>query len=69
MKKEKISREIIRAYALENAISHKGKTIEGPVINALFKQGLEKQDIPLVIQDIQKIIKDVNALSFEKQQK
>ena len=41
----KIKQESIKAYALKNAIEHKGKANLGSVINSLFNEGLKKENI------------------------
>ncbi|MFH1521638.1 MAG: glutamate--tRNA ligase [archaeon] len=64
-----ISKDVIRAYALENAVKHKGKANQGAVLAGLFAEGLEKSEIKDVMPLIQKVIKEVNALSLEKQEK
>lgn len=62
-----ISTEIIKAYALENAIKHNGKAAQGAVLAGLFAEGLEKSKIKDIMPTILKIIKEVNNLSPEKQ--
>lgn len=61
--------EKIKAYALKNALTHKGKSNQGAVISALFNEGLKKQDIKTYIEKITKIIQEVNSLSLEEQKK
>ncbi len=63
-----ISKDVIRAYALENAIKHKGKANQGAVLAGLFAEGLEKSEIKDVMPLIQKVLKEVNALSQKKQE-
>ena len=58
-----------RAYALKNALTHKGKSNQGAVISALFNEGLKKQDIKKYIEKISKIIQEVNSLSLNQQKK
>ncbi|MBT3463568.1 hypothetical protein HN451_01160 [archaeon] len=55
-----IKKEIIKAYALKNAIEHEGKAAKGSIINSLFNHGLEKKDIPKIIPQIQEIIEKIN---------
>ena len=62
-----LSKEVIGAYALENAIKHQGKANQGAVLAGLFAEGLEKSEIKDFIPVIQKVIQGVNALSIEKQ--
>ncbi|MBU4069461.1 MAG: hypothetical protein KJ646_00595 [Nanoarchaeota archaeon] len=59
----------IKAYALKNALTHKGNSNQGAVISALFNEGLKKQDIKKYIEKITKIIQEVNSLSLEEQKK
>jgi len=65
----KINDETIRAHAIKNAISHKGKAIAEPVIAALFNEGLKKSDIKKYSKIIFPIIKEVNKLSLDQQKK
>ncbi|MCK5642101.1 MAG: glutamate--tRNA ligase, partial [Gammaproteobacteria bacterium] len=62
-----ISKETIKAYALENAIKYKGKANQGAVLAGLFAEGLEKSEIKDIMPDIQKVLQEVNKLSPEKQ--
>ena len=64
-----MKKELIRAYALKNAIHYNGKANQGAVISALFNEGLKKQDVKKYIKEISKIISEVNKLSLEKQKK
>jgi len=64
-----ISKEIILAYALENAIKYKGKASQGAVLAGLFAEGLEKSQVKEIIPKIKETLKKVNALSLLKQQK
>ena len=59
----------VKAYALRNAILHKGKAQIGAVISALFQEGLKKDDIDSVINDIQKIVDETNKLNAEEQER
>jgi len=61
--------EIIKAYALKNAVNHGGQAILGAVINSLFIEGLKKEDIKKIIPEVQKIISEVNKLDEETQKK
>ncbi len=63
----KIKNEIIRAYALKNAIEHDGKASFGPIINGLFNHGLEKSKIKEIMSDVNKVLKEVNKLNLDKQ--
>ncbi len=62
-----ISKDVMRAYAFENAIKHKGKANQGAVLAGLFAEGLEKSEIKDVMPLIQKVLREVNVLSREKQ--
>ncbi len=63
-----IDKNVIKAYALENAIKHRGKANQGAVLAGLFAEGLEKSGIKEIIPTIQKILKEVNSLSPKKQE-
>src|SRR3989344_115970 len=56
-----------RAYALKNAIAHRGKAFQTAVISALFNEGLKKSEVKKYTKKISEIILEVNFLSFEKQ--
>lgn len=64
---KKLKKEVIRAYALKNAVEHKGKAILGSVIPGLFAEGLEKKDIRAIGPKIGVIINEVNHLGLEVQ--
>ena len=64
-----ITKEVIKAYALENAIKYDGKANQGAVLAGLFAEGLEKSQIKNIIPKIQETLKKVNSLSSEQQQK
>jgi hypothetical protein len=57
--------EEIRAYALKNALEF-GKTDAGKIIPKLFQHGLEKKEIGKIMPEVQKIVKEVNALGKEE---
>lgn len=60
----------IRQAALENAIKFKGKANPGAVIGAVIQAHPEaKKDMKATSQKINAIIKEVNALSLEEQEK
>ena len=61
--------ELITAYSLKNAIEHDGKAREGSVISALFHEGLKKEDVSKIIKKVKEIVKEINSLSLEKQEK
>jgi len=58
----------IRAHALKNALEH-GKAQVERILPKLFQHGLQKKDIPEIIPDIKEIVKEVNSLDKNKQQK
>ncbi|MBU3906848.1 MAG: hypothetical protein KKA64_01225 [Nanoarchaeota archaeon] len=58
-----------KAYALKNALAYNGKAVAGAVISSLFHEGLKKEEVKNVIKDINKIVKEVNSLSLEEQEK
>ena len=63
-----VTKEVIKAYALENAIKHKGKANQGAVLAGLFAEGLEKSQIKDYMPKIQEAINEVNSLTLENQQ-
>lgn len=58
-----------RAYALKNALHYGGKAQEGAVISALFNEGLKKEDMKKFGKKISEIVREVNFLSLEEQEK
>ncbi len=62
-----VNKELIKAYALKNALEHNGKSVEGAVINALFNHGLKKDKVKTIIKDVQLIVKEINGFSKEEQ--
>ena len=60
--------EKIKAYALKNAISYKGKANPGSVVSSLFNEGLEKSGVKDVMPIIQSTIKEISELSIEEMQ-
>lgn len=64
-----INKEIIKAYALKNAVEHDGKAIIGSVINALFNYGLTKDKIKGIISEVNSVLKEVNLMNLEEQKK
>lgn len=65
----KFGEKKIEAYALANAIAHGGKAQAGAVLPKLFQEGLKKEQIKEVMPLIQKIIKQVNAMKKDAQEK
>ncbi|MBU0893974.1 MAG: glutamate--tRNA ligase [Nanoarchaeota archaeon] len=64
-----ISDKKIQAYALKNAITHEGKANPGPVISALFNEGLKKSDMKKYGKKINQAINQINELSLDEQKK
>ncbi len=64
-----ISKDVIKAYALENAIKYKGKANQGAVLAGLFAEGLEKSEVKDYMPKIQEVIKKVNSMSPKEQEK
>jgi glutamyl-tRNA synthetase len=64
-----INKEIIKAYALKNAVEHGGRAIIGSVVNSLFNEGLEKNKIKEIIPKVNSVLKEVNSISLEEQKK
>ena len=63
-----IEKDIILAYALENAIAHDGKAVAAAVLPKLFQVGLKKNSIKDVMPEIKKIVEGVNKLSLKEQE-
>ena len=60
----------ILAYALQNAVRFNGKANPGAVIGKVIGDlGLAKDKIPEIAKEVQKVVKEVNALGVEKQTK
>ncbi len=60
----------ITKYALQNAVKYKGKANAGAVIGKVLAENPElKEKAKEISKDIAKIIKEVNSLSLEKQEK
>jgi len=64
-----INDELIKAYALENAILHDGKAKAEVVLAKLFRHGLHKDDIPNYLPKIKEIVENINRLDIEQQKK
>ena len=65
----KIPEKTILAYTLKNALHYDGKANQGAVISALFNEGMKKEEVKNYIKIISKIVKEVNSLSLEEQEK
>tara|TARA_Y100000310_G_scaffold263261_1_gene273367 strand:+ start:3590 stop:5299 length:1710 start_codon:yes stop_codon:yes gene_type:complete len=64
-----INGDVIRAYALENALKYRGKANQGAVMAGLFAEGLKKSEVGSIISQVKEILDEVNSLSQEKQEK
>jgi glutamyl-tRNA synthetase len=64
-----MEKELIRAYALKNAISYGGKANPGSVVSALFNEGLEKSKVKEVMPKINEVIEEISKMSFDEQKK
>lgn len=64
-----ITTDLIMAYALENAINHKGKAQAQAVISKLFRHGLKKEEIKDYIKKVEDIVNYVNGLNIDEQKK
>lgn len=64
-----LTKEVIRRYALKNAVEHAGKAVQGSVLSSLFAEGLEKDKVKETVPLIQEIVNEVNSLSKEEQEK
>jgi len=62
-----ISDDVIRAYALKNAVEHEGKAVMGSVISPLFAEGLKKENVKDISSRISFIVTEVNKMSPELQ--
>ncbi len=56
-------------YALKNAISHEGKAAQGAIIAGLFAEGLKREEVKDVAKDVAEILKKVNSMTLEQQEK
>ena len=64
-----IKDDVIRAYALENALKYEGKASQGAVLSGLFAEGLKKEDIKEIISNVKEILDNVNSMPLKKQEK
>jgi glutamyl-tRNA synthetase len=62
-----VSEDLLRAYALENALKYKGKANEKAVLAGLFSEGLDKSEIKKYIPSIVEMVEQVNKLSTKEQ--
>ena len=63
-----IKKEVIEAYALENAIKHEGIANSKAVLAGLFAEGLEKSEIKNYMLKINEIVKKVNSQTLNQQE-
>ena len=56
-----------RAYALKNALAYDGTARAGPVISALFNEGLKPKDVKKYYKQIAEVILKINELSPDEQ--
>lgn len=55
----------IRAYSLQNALEF-GKADAGKVLSKLFRHGLKKEDVKLVMGEVQKMVASINSMSKDQ---
>ncbi len=65
--KSKIGDELIKAYALKNAVEHGGKAVVGSVISGLFAEGLKKEEARDIALKVNLVINDINKMPLETQ--
>lgn len=61
--------KLARAYALKNALAYNGKAQQSSVLSSLFHEGMKKSEVSKYIKKISEIVKKVNSLNIEKQEK
>ena len=54
------------AYALKNAIEHKGEVRANIVINSLFNEGLKKEKIKDIIKEIEEVIDEIKGMDNDE---
>jgi len=64
---KEITDEIIKAYALKNAVEHEGKAVVGSVISGLFAEGLKREEIKDIMMRVSMIVNEVNRVGVEEQ--
>jgi len=62
-----ISEKTIFAYALDNAIRHEGKAVQGAVLSGLFAEGLEKSQVKEFLPKISQVIQEISKMSLQEQ--
>ncbi|MBT4166009.1 hypothetical protein HOE04_03155 [archaeon] len=58
---------IIRAYALKNAVEHEGLAVVGNVVPGLFNHGLKKEGVGKIMPLVKDVVAEINGLSVEEQ--
>ncbi len=58
-----------KAYGLKNAIAHSGKANQGAIISGLFAEGLKREEVKDVVKQVSEILKEINSMSLDKQEK
>jgi glutamyl-tRNA synthetase len=58
-----------RGYALKNALAYNGAANSGSVISALFNEGMKREEVKKYSNKINEIVKEINSLSVEEQEK
>lgn len=59
----------ILAYAIKNAVEHEGKCVAGSVLSPLFAEGLKKEEVRDIMPQINEVVKKVNSMKLEEQEK
>ena len=54
---------------MKNAIEHSGKAVAGSVISGLFSHGLKKEGIKEIMPLVNAILREVNSISLNEQEK
>jgi glutamyl-tRNA synthetase len=63
----KFSDDLIKAYALKNAVEHEGMAAIGSVISGLFAEGLKKEEVKDIMMKVNFIVNEVNKMTIELQ--
>ena len=64
---KEIPKEVIEAYALENAIKYGGSPSQGAVLASLFAEGLEKSEVKKYMPIIQEVIREIEHFTVDEQ--
>ena len=57
------------AYGLKNAIAHEGKANQGAIISGLFAEGLKRENVKDIGKEVSEILKKINSMKLEEQEK